>query len=414
MKLKSVKFSNYKNLLDEYSVSFGPLNIFIGPNGSGKTNVTSMLQFIKRSFSSDIPGSDGSGFIEAVELLGRDHIARVGSASKTVGFDCVFGDYYNTNEMIFSLSFVREKQGPAYIVKESLQEDSGKPRPFVHYERRLPASTGVVSVPREGGRTDLEDVEGLRLDTLALNDLLRVIEKSSIPPEDVPVYKRRRELMDCVGSWQFFSSNNMNLRLIRESEPKIGQLDTRLSDSCENLAAVIENLVNEDISFEEVLNWEMARCLPSSKRIRAVRSGRLRVSIEWHFDQLQEPLYLNDMSDGTVRMLCLAVFLFSSQNSLLVLDEPELGLHVAWMPILADWIRRASESNTVMVSTHSPDLLDYFTDNVESVYVFSPKGDKGFAPVKLNREKLQKPFEEDWQLGDLYRVGDPTVGGWPW
>ncbi len=102
--------------------------------------------------------------------------------------------------------------------------------------------------------------------------------------------------------------------------------------------------------------------------------------------------------------------------SLLVIDEPELGIHVAWMQTLAEWIKQASTRTQVIVSTHSPDLLDHFTDQVENVFVFQPTdGDKSHFEVKpLSPQDVAEGIKEGWQLGDLYRVGDPSIGGWPW
>ncbi len=125
---------------------------------------------------------------------------------------------------------------------------------------------------------------------------------------------------------------------------------------------------------------------------------------------------MNELSDGTVRMLCWATVLLSPVlPSLLVIDEPELGIHPAWMPILAEWIKRASHHTQVIVSTHSPDLLDNFSDCVENVYCFCRNTNKiQYSISNLKMDQFRESFAEGWQLGDLYRVGDSKVGGWPW
>lgn len=107
-------------------------------------------------------------------------------------------------------------------------------------------------------------------------------------------------------------------------------------------------------------------------------------------------------------MLCWASILHSPiLPTLLVIDEPELGLHVAWMQILSEWIKQAATKTQVIVSTHSPDLLDYFTDCVTNVLSFE-RHDKSHCMVKpLSESQLADKIEEGWQLGDLYRIGDP-------
>jgi predicted ATPase len=115
-------------------------------------------------------------------------------------------------------------------------------------------------------------------------------------------------------------------------------------------------------------------------------------------------------------MLCWASILLSpSPPTLLVIDEPEVGIHTAWLPILAEWIKIAAERTQVIITTHSPDLLDNFTDRIQNVFRFSTEKDRShFVISSLSPEMLQDKLDEGWKLGDLYRVGDSSVGAWPW
>ncbi len=86
------------------------------------------------------------------------------------------------------------------------------------------------------------------------------------------------------------------------------------------------------------------------------------------------------------------------------------------MQTLAEWIKQASQRTQVIISTHSPDLLDHFTEQTENVFVFRPADqDKNHFQVQpLSPKNVSDWIEQGWQLGDLYRIGDPSVGGWPW
>ena len=224
----------------------------------------------------------------------------------------------------------------------------------------------------------------------------------------------RLDTVSSILDWTFYNANDMNLEIIRTSEPKIGPRDTWLSTTGDNLALVIDNL-SQNLDFEDALNVAIKSIFPKTRRIRAVRVGRLSLTIEWHIEGNNEPFYLNEMSDGTVRMLCWAVILHSpTLPSLLVIDEPELGLHPAWLSVLTQWIKQASEKTQIILTTHSPDLLDKFTDRLENVYCFYPTDANHYGLKPLSPEVLKPQLEEGWELGDLYRVGDPTVGGWPW
>ena len=212
----------------------------------------------------------------------------------------------------------------------------------------------------------------------------------------------------------------MNVNRIKFSDPKLGRSDLFVSPSGENLVLVIYNLIHEDFEFEESLNQMIKDILPVTRKIRALSLGRIAVIFEWHVEGCSDPSFLDEMSDGTVRMLCWAVILNSPKlPSLIVIEEPELGIHPAWMPILAEWIKRAAQKTQVIVTTHSPDLLDHFTDQLDDdgyIYTFQQDSESQnhFRPKRLDRETVSGWIEDGWQVGDLYRVGNPAVGGWPW
>ena len=305
-----------------------------------------------------------------------------------------------------------------YINKELLYDADGKDQHFYYYKcHDRESGKGVVAVytDKTGKSSRFQQLPTVPTNHLALENITKLLEGSEHPPERTPIYKYRRQLVDQISQWRFYNANDMNLYDIRHAAPKIGPSDKFLSPSGENLPLVFDNLVQENFEFEQRINNAMVAALPSTRRIRAVRSGRLSLAIEWYHDGVNEPFYLEEMSDGSVRMLCWAIILHSNiLPSLLVIDEPELSLHPAWMPILAEWIKEAASKTQVIVCTHSPDLLDHFTDCSENVFCFRGKNTKHFSITKLPQVELTTKVQEGWQLGDLYRVGDPSVGGWPW
>jgi predicted ATPase len=243
-------------------------------------------------------------------------------------------------------------------------------------------------------------------------------KKGMLSPERMPLYNASQYLEETVQKWQFYNANEMDLAKIRGANPKIGLNDIILSKSGENLPTVLDNLFNHikyGFDFEERINNAMKEILPMSKRIKTTREG-MSLSVQWYFEGMEAPFYLDDMSDGTVRMLCWAVILYSPiLPTLLVIDEPELSLHIAWMGILANWIKQAAQKTQIIISTHSPDLLDELTDCARDVICFDKAEQKGhFQAKKLPEAILQEKIAEGWRLGDLYRVGDDIVGGWPW
>jgi predicted ATPase len=421
--LTSIKTQNYKNLVGE--VNLKQLNIFIGYNGSGKSNLINYLQFLKNcliAISDPVRGV--SSFENAISSLGGHRILDNTVASPAyIFFNYKFSNLAGIpNEQTINLElkiFIDKSLNKSipYIADENLSCDKGQEHPFLYYKfHGEQPGKGLISIYNESeGRTRFERLENIPNNTLGINIISTLLENTSFTPKNTTVYEIRRELLESVAYWQFYNANNMDLNQIRNSEPKLGSLDIHLSSSGDNLALVFENLIQQNIDFEDSINEAMKAILPKTRRIRPVRSGQYGLTIEWYFEGINQPFYLSEMSDGTVRMLCWAVILHSPKlPSLLVIDEPELGLHVAWMRILAGWIKQAALKTQVIITTHSPDLLDSFTDCLENVVCFSSQDKIHFSAQFLSRETLQEKLEAGWELGDLYRVGDPSIGGWPW
>lgn len=431
--VRFLKTQNYKNLQLEQSVDLNKLNIFIGSNGSGKSNFISCLKFLKDCLIAIPDENRGvSSFEDAISKFGGDKILDVNVESPAkVSIAYCFSQINQTGNLQkdsaildFKLYTDRKKVRASiseeYLYDgEDLQETSSSKQPFYYYKlHNRELGQGVLSVYKspDQGKTQFEPLDNIPTNSLGLLTIPTLLENSLLPPENTPVYKIRRELIEFISKWQFYNANNMNLSLIRTAEPKIGGSDIYLSASGDNLPLVLYNLNQKSINFEDSINEAMKSILPKTRRLRALPSGRLSLTVEWYFEGIDdEAFYLNEMSDGTVRMLCWATILHSPLlPSLIVIDEPELGLHVSWMPILAEWIKKAATKTQIIITTHSPDFLDHFTDCLENVLCFYPENKTHFSVKSLSKEMLQPKLEEGWQLGDLYRVGDPSIGGWPW
>jgi len=127
---------------------------------------------------------------------------------------------------------------------------------------------------------------------------------------------------------------------------------------------------------------------------------------------------LSDLSDGTIKALLLTLLIHVPVNdgfSMLAIDEPEMNIHPAWQQIIGRWIQYSENFKQCFISTHSPDFLDTFTEGFKrgevGVFVFDQREEAAVRQLKYAEmeEELQ-----DWELGDLYRVNDPSIGGWPW
>ena len=115
------------------------------------------------------------------------------------------------------------------------------------------------------------------------------------------------------------------------------------------------------------------------------------------------------LSDGTLRMMSLVTLLLQPQlPELIIIDEPEIGLHPTAISILADLLKSAAEKTQVIISTQSIDLINYFTP--EDIIVADFKNAQS-SFKRLSTEELHQWIDE-YTLGELWEKN--LFGGQPY
>lgn len=133
------------------------------------------------------------------------------------------------------------------------------------------------------------------------------------------------------------------------------------------------------------------------------------IRLLWHpnggdvlFDEYQ-------LSDGTLRMMSLVTLLLQPQlPELIIIDEPEIGLHPTAISILADLLKSAAERTQVIISTQSIDLINYFTP--EDIIVTDFKNAQS-SFKRLSTEELHQWIDE-YTLGEMWEKN--LFGGQPY
>ncbi|MEU4765453.1 AAA family ATPase [Actinosynnema sp. NPDC023794] len=132
------------------------------------------------------------------------------------------------------------------------------------------------------------------------------------------------------------------------------------------------------------------------------------VRLRWRQADSDAVFSANQMSDGTLRFVCLATLLLHPRlPSLVVLDEPELGLHPYAVVQLAGLLRQASRRSQVLIATQSVTLMNQF-DIDDLIVVERVDGASEFT--RPDRERLGAWLEE-YSLGELWEKN--LIGGRP-
>jgi len=114
-----------------------------------------------------------------------------------------------------------------------------------------------------------------------------------------------------------------------------------------------------------------------------------------------------ELSDGMVRFLCLSAALLNPMPpAFIAIDEPEVGLHPRLLPVVADMIKTAGERTQVLITTHSPDLLNCF--DIDNLAVMAREENKVTWSRPGDRQTLRTMLASvvGDSLGDLHRSGE--------
>ena len=144
------------------------------------------------------------------------------------------------------------------------------------------------------------------------------------------------------------------------------------------------------------------------------RLNPTRIQLRWR-DESEYEFGPHQFSDGSLRAIALVTALMQPDEflpSVILIDEPELGLHPAAMGVIADLIKEVSEKRQVIIATQSPPLLSAFSP--DQVVVAERRAyENGFGESvyrKLSKDDLAL-WLQDFNLGELYEKN--VTGGWP-
>ncbi len=134
------------------------------------------------------------------------------------------------------------------------------------------------------------------------------------------------------------------------------------------------------------------------------------ILLKWKHKGTDAYFDAHSISDGTLRFIALTTLLLqpvSLRPSLIMIDEPELGLHPFAIHLLASMLKQASVDSQIIAATQSPILLDHF-DPEDVLVAERVAGATEFR--RLDAERLAA-WLEDYSLGELWEKNE--LGGRP-
>jgi predicted ATPase len=313
------------------------LNLIVGPNGSGKTNLHRALGLVGEAVR--------GGLARAVaEEGGMPSIAWAGERSAKepvrVSIETRFHDFTYALE----LGLVAHPGKTIFYRDPEVKSE----RITLAGEARRP----VVLMERAGPSAWLRDDAGKRvtypLELVSSESVLGQLRDRHRWPEVSAVADRVRR-------WRFYE----HFRTDPESpirRPQIGVRTHSLANDGRDLASVLQTI--REVGDSEALDTAVADAFPGARLlVTADPAVHLQVALE--MPSIRRPLDAREMSDGTIRFLCLAAALLGPRSpELMALNEPETSLHGRLLPALARLVVRAARGTQMLVTTHSRALAE--------------------------------------------------------
>lgn len=345
-----------------------PLNILVGANGSGKSNFLEAFSFLRSILHGEL----------------RNYTRRAGGAERILHFGSS-----STPRLSIHVSFKREinpyrielkpdRSGDLFLVQSKETVDFWNKN-----EYRMPHDDPVLGNYGEEGIRNSEARGGID-----------------------------RYVYECLDTWRIFQFHNASSVSPMREETNVN--DNRfLRPDGSNLASFLYFLRHKHKGHYNLIRKTVRLVAPffddfvlepSALNESVIRmEWRCRGSHDEYFD-------VSLLSDGLLRFIALTTLLLQPAElkpRIILMDEPELGLHPYAITILAALVRQAAIETQVILATQSSRLLDCFEP--QDVLV----ADRVQGSTVLNRLKADKlqDWLEDYSLGQLWEKNE--FGGRP-
>jgi predicted ATPase len=362
-KLSHVGVKNFKSIRN-LELDLNALSIFIGANGVGKSNFVGVFKFLNQIVRENL----------------QEHVGTAGGSDRILYFGRKTSD-----SLSLKLSFDGGVNGYECVLAPTAEDsfifgdesiwfhDKTYPEPYT-----IPLGSGhKESKLREGVSASKGEIAGY-----VLSDLK---------------------------SWKLYhfhdTSESARVKQTGDIEDNIA-----LQPDARNLAAFLHKIQEKYPDHFENIQDAVRMVGPFFDKFNLHPSGLNEQKIRLEWKEAGSDAYFNgaSLSDGSLRFMCLATLLLQPDlPSVIVLDEPELGLHPRAVAVLADLLRQAAQRTQVMVATQSVTLVNQFEP--QDIVVVE-REDKQSVFRHLEKSNMEG-WLEDYALGDLWEKN--VFGGRP-
>ncbi|TDG37580.1 hypothetical protein EZJ43_00345 [Pedobacter changchengzhani] len=385
--LKNVLIENYKSIqLAEVILKPG-LNIIIGNNSSGKTNFISCLDEILNF--SDAPSDTSS----KIKLIGRNEEIDISSSPNTTQF----ADFDKPDELAF------DKNNIAYsltISGKNIELDDSDINVSLWNNKYFIASNLI----EHGHPYNLMEFVAIPFSAMIVNN-------GKISNE---LYRRSNKYTSFLGKYFFRLFRVLAARQQNKIKTELSVNDIRnvLTKNSENYFSLLNSILFKYSPIKRIRVNEDFNLIEDKNSNRITLTNYI---LEFNINNNWIPFNL--LSDGTKRLFYLLSELVgleeneADEESIFIelLEEPELGIHPHQLHKLMLFIKEQSQSKQIVITTHSPQVLDLLDDNeldrIIICYYDEFKGTK-FRHLSISQIAKAKLYMESGFLSDYWRFSN--------
>jgi predicted ATPase len=363
-KLDSITVEGFLSFKKLDRLELRPINVLIGANGSGKSNFIQVFRFLRA--------------IRQGRLA--EFVLRGGGANRLL-----YLGTRTTDRLI--LEFIHDNGTGGYRIELV-------PTAADHL---LPAKEEVTS-----------DGDGWVHELLAVPDTGREaaisVEPDSQPRSSDDARRLRTLARGRMDDWHVYHFHDAGQQASPLKQTAHLNDNRQLRPEGSNLAAVLYLLKAKYPTSYRLISATVRQVAPFFEDfvVEPLRLNQQMIRLEWKHVATEDYFDVSSFSDGTLRFIALATLLLQPPElrpSLILIDEPELGLHPFAVTLLASMIQSAAVDSQIIVSTQSSALVDHFEP--EDVLVSELKQDGSTTIRRLDSSELE-PWLEDYSLGELW------------
>lgn len=383
MRIQQLRIQNYRVFRDVLISDIPSVSVFIGANGSGKSTLFDVFAFLKDSLFTTVHDAvDRRGGWRELHSRGEDGPITIDLQLR-----------HETGAFITYELAITEQNGRIVVSREALKYQLG-----LHGDlwTLLDARMGVGSITTNEAEYG-EPEAAIVLQDFSLESPETLALKAFGQLSNLKVASGFRKLVEGWHLSDFHCSDS-------RSSQKSGYSE-HLSPEGDNLPLVTRFIYSHHKPILDRILERMKQRIPGVSNVEAAETVDGRLVLRFQDGAFKDPFLARYVSDGTIKMFAYLVLLHDpSPHPLLCIEEPENQLYPTLLgELVEEFVGYARRGGQVMVSTHSPDLLDAVS--LEDVF-WLEKHD-GFSIVKRASDDLQIKalMDEGDSLGALWKQG---------